>query len=567
MSQMRIVWLMAIMALFLAAPLLAVQDQSAVFKIVEWEIRLKVFEGLRESLPAAPPIVTSSFLRYTFSANFRSESSEVQEQNRIKKIFNLKDVKLLTEGELSWKAGEPEKVPFVFRLDGEEYTIQVRGGDFIARPHEGALQSFGVEVSEQTSMEKKSLLDTDYNLPSQGDITVFGFEDAQGKPYFISLQQTRMFADAPDGSYIGIVNGAPLRGTAPKVPGSHIIPPKPIKLVDPVYPEAAIKSGIAGVVTVEATTDIRGQIVAIKVLKSVPGLDQAAIDAVKQWVYEPMVINGNPKPVTFSMTVQFTLARDKDGKIRGITGVEDEFMGREVVGWIKPGMLGGVQGGVEGGVTGGLLSQVQKEFEKGAVRAVGDIKLPRLIKSVDPVYPEKARRAQVEGTVILEVRTDKEGNIEDARILRSIPVLDQAAVDAVKQWKYEPLIIDRRPRKVVFPVTVRFMLKSGDKEKDFDKFAQGSAKAEGSIKPPRLLKSVEPVYPEDARKASVQGTVILSVKTDATGHVQDMMILRSIPLLNQAAIDAVRQWVYEPMIINDVPTPVVFTVTVRFQLQ
>jgi TonB family protein len=111
------------------------------------------------------------------------------------------------------------------------------------------------------------------------------------------------------------------------------------------------------------------------------------------------------------------------------------------------------------------------------------------------------------------------------------------------------------------------MLKSGDKEKDFDKFAQGSAKAEGSIKPPRLLKFVEPVYPEDARKASVQGTVILSVKTDATGHVQDMMILRSIPLLNQAAIDAVRQWVYEPMIINDVPTPVVFTVTVRFQLQ
>jgi TonB family protein len=565
------------MALFLAGPLLAVQDQSAVFKTVEWEMSLKVFEGMRESLPAASSIVTSSFLKYAFSANFRSESSEDQEQNRIKKIFNLKDVNLLIEGELSWKAGEPEKVPFVFRLDGEEYTIQVRGGDFIAESQMGVGQSFDVEVSEQTSMEKTSLLDTDYNPSSQGDITVFGFEDAQGKPYFISLQLTRMFADVPDGSYIGIVNGTPLRGAGPKVPGSHITPPRPIKLVNPVYPETAIKSGIVGVVIVEVTTDIRGQIVAVRVLKSVPRLDQAAIDAVKQWVYEPMVINGNPKPATFSMTIQFTLAKDKDGKIRGITGVEDEFMRRTAVGSIEPSMLGGVQSRVEGGTVRPApnppiepfvkeQSQEQKEFEKGAVRAVGNIKLPQLIKLVDPVYPEKARQAQVEGTVILEVRADERGNIEDARILRSIPVLDQAAIDAVKQWKYEPLIINGTPRKVVFTVTVRFMLTSGDKEKDFDKFAQGAVKAEGSIKPPRLLKKVDPLYPEDARKAGVQGTVILAAKTDASGKVQDVMILRSIPLLNQAAIDAVKQWVYEPLVINNVPTPVVFTVTVRFQL-
>jgi len=64
----------------------------------------------------------------------------------------------------------------------------------------------------------------------------------------------------------------------------------------------------------------------------------------------------------------------------------------------------------------------------------------------------------------------------------------------------------------------------------------------------------------------VEGVVILSAKTDATGHVQDVMILRSIPLLNQAALDAVRQWVYEPLVINGVAKPVVFTVTVRFQL-
>ncbi|MGZ5496645.1 MAG: energy transducer TonB, partial [Candidatus Aminicenantales bacterium] len=83
----------------------------------------------------------------------------------------------------------------------------------------------------------------------------------------------------------------------------------------------------------------------------------------------------------------------------------------------------------------------------------------------------------------------------------------------------------------------------------------------------KLIKEVAPVYPEVARLAEVQGVVILSVKADETGKIVDAMVLRSIPLLDQAAIDAVRQWVYEPMIINGKAVSVVFTVTVRFQLK
>ncbi len=247
-----------------------------------------------------------------------------------------------------------------------------------------------------------------------------------------------------------------------------------------------------------------------------------------------------------------------------------------VEGGVEGGIVGGVEGGVLGGVEGGVTEvspaakakamQEREEFEKGAVRAVGDIKPPRRIKAIDPVYPEMARQLQVEGVVIVEARTDEKGNVEDARLLRSIPLLDQAAIDAVKQWKYEPAIINGKAQKVVFTVTVRFMLKSGFKEKDLEKFAQGAIKAEGAIPPPKLIKVVGPVYPDIARQAKVEGVVILAAKTDATGRVQDVMILRSIPLLNQAALDAVRQWVYEPLVINGVAKPVVFTVTVRFEL-
>jgi len=93
------------------------------------------------------------------------------------------------------------------------------------------------------------------------------------------------------------------------------------------------------------------------------------------------------------------------------------------------------------------------------VRAIGELKPPKLIKQIDAVYPEVARQARVEGIVIIEATTDSAGKVIDAQILRSIPLLDDAALTAVKQWIYEPAIINGVPRGVIFTVTVRFTLK------------------------------------------------------------------------------------------------------------
>jgi protein TonB len=128
---------------------------------------------------------------------------------------------------------------------------------------------------------------------------------------------------------------------------------------------------------------------------------------------------------------------------------------------------GGVDGGVDGGIPGGaldavigpLLNVVLGQVE-APVRAAGEIKQPRRIRAVEPAYPEIARQARVEGIVIIEAETDVYGRVQRLRVLRSIPLLDQAALDAVRQWLYEPLIIGGRPRGVVFTVTVRFTLKS-----------------------------------------------------------------------------------------------------------
>jgi TonB family protein len=516
------------------------------------ELKLQIFEGIRDAAAPSTKVVTSSFLKFI---NYFSVPSEEAVEQQVRQIYNLKDARLVSEANLSLGTGKtPDKAFHIFRLDGRAYLILVTAGK-LAEPNQ-----FHLEVYEQGEKDfQANLLDMEFNIQPAKTV-VLGFEDTSEKPYFMAFSSLPVAARAAG--------------------GGEMAPPKLLKSVDPIYPEQARKAGVEGAVILEATTDVYGRVASIKVLRSIPILDQAAVDALKQWVYEPAVINGQPKQVTFTVTVRFRLdSKDKTGELVGGVvggvlggvpkGVEGGVKGGvegAVKGGVEGGVEGGVKGGVESGVKGGAEGQVAEGPDKDAVRAINEIKPPKLVKSVDPVYPEKARQAQVEGVVILEAHADEKGNVVSVRILRSIPVLDQAAVDAVKQWKYEPLILEGKARKAIFTVTVRFMLKSGDKEKDLEKFAQGAVKAEGEIAPPRLVKAVDPVYPEEARQARVQGVVILSVKTDADGHVVDAIVLRSIPQLNKAAIDAVKQWVYEPLIIDGVAKSVVFTVTVRFQL-
>jgi TonB family protein len=86
----------------------------------------------------------------------------------------------------------------------------------------------------------------------------------------------------------------------------------------------------------------------------------------------------------------------------------------------------------------------------------------------------------------------------------------------------------------------------------------------GQIRPPIRFKEVAPVYPAIAQSARVQGDVVIEATIDEDGKVADARVVKSVPLLDQAALDAVRQWEYRPSLLNGVPTAVVMTVTVKF---
>jgi TonB family protein len=92
----------------------------------------------------------------------------------------------------------------------------------------------------------------------------------------------------------------------------------------------------------------------------------------------------------------------------------------------------------------------------GAVRVGGNIRQPAKIKDVRPLYPPEAIEARIQGVVILEIVVGEDGKVADARVLRSIPLLDQAAVDAVRQWEFELTALNGRPVPVIMTVTVSF---------------------------------------------------------------------------------------------------------------
>lgn len=131
-----------------------------------------------------------------------------------------------------------------------------------------------------------------------------------------------------------------------------------------------------------------------------------------------------------------------------------------VEGGVEGGVPGGVVGGVVGGIVGGLVSSAPPPPPpppRSPVRVGGQVTAPALVHRVEPTYPDIARKAQIGGVVILEAVVDTEGWVESVKVLRSRhPLLDQAAIDALKQWRYRPLVLNGIPTPFVLTVTFSF---------------------------------------------------------------------------------------------------------------
>ena len=128
------------------------------------------------------------------------------------------------------------------------------------------------------------------------------------------------------------------------------------------------------------------------------------------------------------------------------------------------GVPGGVEGGVPGGVVGGIVGGLPREGAAAepvkTVRVGGQIAAPKLVHTVRPEYPEVARMAHLSGIVVLEALVGVDGRVETVKALNANPVLEQAAIDAVAQWRYKPLLLNGVPTRFILTVTITFAIQN-----------------------------------------------------------------------------------------------------------
>jgi len=135
------------------------------------------------------------------------------------------------------------------------------------------------------------------------------------------------------------------------------------------------------------------------------------------------------------------------------------------------GVVGGVPGGAVGGVSGGVFNGMLNSAPSVPVLAKSPVPTPvkrirvaarvaeaNLIRDVTPQYPTEAGRARLEGTVVLMAVIDKDGSVKDVRVESGLPILAQAAIDAVRQWRYKPYLVDGEPVEVDSRITINFTL-------------------------------------------------------------------------------------------------------------
>lgn len=210
----------------------------------------------------------------------------------------------------------------------------------------------------------------------------------------------------------------------------------------------------------------------------------------------------------------------------------------------------------------------------GAVRVGGAVRPPVQTKKVNPVYPQAAQLERVTGVVILEVIIGTDGKVREGRVLRSVAFLDEAAIEAVRQWEYTPTELDGKPVAVVMTVTVNFNMDVGIAEPALTVFpwpaAQGAVRAGlgGTVDIPQQTKTARADFPGKARSAGrTGGAVLLELLVGTNGKVTDARVIRSSPLFDNEALEAVRKWEFEPTLVNGVPTPVVVPATIAFSTQ
>lgn len=180
-----------------------------------------------------------------------------------------------------------------------------------------------------------------------------------------------------------------------------------------------------------------------------------------------------PPPAAAPIKVVKVVSEVVNGELRTPTKIpqkvqmikEEEAPPDLGAGGVVGGVPGGIPGGSAGGVIGGIISSTPVAVPKVAtpqrVRVSSGVSSGLLIRKVQPVYPPLARQARIQGSVVLHAEIGKDGTITNLQLVSGHAMLAPAAIEAVKQWRYKPYLLNGEPVAVDTEVVVNFSLSGG----------------------------------------------------------------------------------------------------------
>ena len=179
-----------------------------------------------------------------------------------------------------------------------------------------------------------------------------------------------------------------------------------------------------------------------------------------------------PPPAAAPIKVVRAVSEIVEGQLRtptkipkNIQMIKEEHTPPDLGGGVAGGVPGGIPGGSAGGVIGGIISSTPVAVPKVAtpqrVRVSQGVSNGLLIKRVQPNYPPLARQARIQGQVVLHAEISKDGTIQNLQLISGHAMLAPAAIEAVKQWRYKPYLLNGEPVAVETEVIVNFSLSGG----------------------------------------------------------------------------------------------------------
>jgi len=223
-----------------------------------------------------------------------------------------------------------------------------------------------------------------------------------------------------------------------------------IHKIMPVYPLKATENRIQGQVQLRVIVDKQGQVIDVKTVSGNPYLVAAATDAVQQWRYKPYLLKGKPVEAETTVMVNFNLAPApaSSSSPAAPSSTTAPSPGASPASAANPG-------------SGSDSSPPPPGYPKvvmNRVRISAGVAESYLIHKVVPEYPEQARQSGIQGSVVLHAIIDKAGYIIELHPVSGNPMLVPAALDAVKQWRYSPYILNGDPVEMETTVSVDFYL-------------------------------------------------------------------------------------------------------------